>query len=442
MKICIFGSGYVGLVTGACLADCGHTVTLIDIDAQKINKLKEGIIPIFEPGLTELVIHNQESGRLHFTTDATVGLAQTRAIFVAVSTPEGEDGFADLKYVEAVTKTVANWVEAQRPEVTPLLILKSTVPVGTADRCRALVPKSVEVVSNPEFLKEGTAVADFMRPERVVIGTDSSQAREVMNEIYAPFVRAGAPILFMNNRSAEVSKYAANSFLAIKVSFINDLAIFAEHAGANIYDVRSVLTSDSRIGSKFLHPGSGYGGSCFPKDVQALAATARSLGRSLPLVEAAHEINVRQRKVIPDRICKYFERNKIAPGTLALWGVAFKPETDDIREAPALILIDELAAKGFRFLAYDPKAAESLERQRPELIRDGILKCVKSSDEALEGASALVVMTEWNEFRSPDFKKIAATLKHRVIFDGKNIYRSEKLKTLGLEHFGIGLKAF
>lgn len=440
MKICVFGSGYVGLVIGACFADFGNHVVMVDSDAKKIEDLKQGKIPIFESGLEDLIVRNAQSGRLLFTQSPEEGLRETEIVFVAVSTPEGEDGRADLKAVERVAKTVGQFCLDSAKKV--FFVLKSTVPVGTADLIRKILPSHVVVVNNPEFLKEGTAVADFLRPERVVLGAADSDAFTLMDDLYAPFVRSGAPILHMSNRSAEVAKYAANSFLAMKVSFINSLALFSEKVGADVYDVRSAMIADSRIGNKFLFPGAGYGGSCFPKDVLALGAIARDLGFSLPLVDATHEVNERQRMVVPERVLKFFEKRGLKTGTVALWGVAFKPETDDIREAPALVLIDELCKKGFSVRAFDPQGLRTLKRQRQSLIESGKLLLAKNADEALTGADVLAVMTEWNEFRLPDFSLIAKQLKLKAVFDGKNIYRSSKLEKFGLQHFGIGLKAF
>ena len=442
MKIAVFGSGYVGLVTGACFADFGNHVTLIDIDATKVASLNDGKIPIYEPGLSEMVLRNKAASRMVFTTQAEAGLNGAEIVFVAVSTPEGENGQADLRFVEAVAKTVNQYMTKANPARKPLFVLKSTVPVGTADKCRGWLLPEIDVVSNPEFLKEGSALNDFLRPERVVVGAQTESAFAVMRELYAPFVRAGAPVLCMSNRSAEVSKYAANSFLAMKVSFINDLALFAEAAGADVYDVRGVLRTDSRIGAQFLHPGAGYGGSCFPKDVRALATTAAEYGHPLPLVEATHEINNRQRLIMPQRIQAFLEQADCTQGTIALWGVSFKPETDDIRESAALVLIDELCAKGHKILAFDPQGLGPLKRQRADLIATGRLVLAADALATLKGADILAVMTEWNEFRSPDFRHIASALSLKAIFDGKNLFRQATLARYGLKHFGIGLSAF
>jgi UDPglucose 6-dehydrogenase len=441
MRLAVFGSGYVGLVTGACFSDFGNHVTLVDIDPSKVERLKSGEIPIYEPGLAELVQRNERGGRLHFTTHAEEALKDAEIVFVAVGTPERPDGTAGLRFVEDVARTVAKSPGIAGRDV--LFVLKSTVPVGTADRCRKILPSNVDVVNNPEFLKEGSAVTDFLRPERVVIGTASPRSQEMMQELYRPFVRTGAPMLVMSNRSAEVSKYAANSFLALKVSFINDLAIFAEKAGANIYDVRSVMINDSRIGKQFLHPGAGYGGSCFPKDVQALAHTAREMGSSLPLVEATHTINQRQRQVMPARVLRYLERRGLTRGArVAIWGVAFKPETDDIREAPALVLIDELVKAGHSVAVYDPQALGSLERERSSEVKARQIETCANAEAALRGSHVLAVMTEWNEFRSPSFESMSKELSLKAVFDGKNIYREATLERYGLTHFGIGFRDF
>lgn len=440
MKIAVFGSGYVGLVTGACFADFGNHVAMIDVDAAKVERLKKGEIPIFEPGLEDMVIRNGKAGRIHFTLSAEEGLKNAEVIFVAVATPEGEDGRADLKYVEMVAQTVKSL--CTNPAQPIYFVLKSTVPVNTHKVCQKILPAHVHVVNNPEFLKEGTAVGDFLRPERVVIGASHGSAFEVMDELYAPFVRSGAPILHMSNASAEVAKYASNSFLALKVSFINDMALLCEKVGSDIYDVRSAMITDSRIGGKFLYPGAGYGGSCFPKDVQALAVVARDHGMTLSLLEDTHSINERQRKVIPARILQFLQAKGAKNATVAVWGVAFKPDTDDIREAPALVLIDELVAKGHKVKVYDPEASAPLLRQRAELVQSGKLEICTDAYEALKGADVLAVMTEWNQFRLPDFTRISEALKLKAIFDGKNIYRAAKLSKYSLKHFGIGMKAF
>jgi len=443
MKLTIFGSGYVGLVSGACFSDFGNTVTLVDTDARKVESLRQGQVPIFEPRLGEFLQRNVQAGRLRYTTEAAEGLADADIIFVAVQTPENADGSADLRFVEAVAHTVAE-AFATRPQgrAAPIFVLKSTVPVGTADRCRALLPDDVEVVSNPEFLKEGTAIEDFLKPDRVVVGCRSDRAYQLMSELYAPFVRTGAPVLRMSHRSAEVAKYAANCFLAMKVSFVNDLALLAEVAEADIYDVRGVLARDARIGSQFLHPGPGYGGSCFPKDVQAFANIARSLGRDLPLIEATRTINERQRRVVPGRIRAFFEAKGMSKGRVALWGLSFKPETDDLREAPAISLVNELAEAGFDIVAYDPQGMENFRRLHGRWMDSGRVKLVSSAVESLEGADVLAVMTEWNEFRNPDFELLASKLRLKAVFDAKNLYRTQALGSFGLTHFGIGLKPF
>jgi len=440
MKITVFGSGYVGLVTGACFSDFGNQVTMVDIDAKKVEMLRQGQIPIFEPGLEAMVTRNFKASRLKFTLSAEEGLAEAEVVFVAVATPEGEDGRADLKFVENVARTVA---DICKDPARPIhFVLKSTVPVGTHKVCEKILPSHVHVVNNPEFLKEGSAVADFLRPERVVIGAKHSTSFEIMDELYAPFVRSGAPILRMSNTSAEVAKYAANSFLAMKVSFINDMAVFCENVGADVYDVRGAMITDSRIGNKFLYPSAGYGGSCFPKDVQALAVVARDQGMTLGLIEQTHAINSRQRKILPQRILAFLDHRAVKSAIVGLWGVAFKPDTDDIRESPALILIDELTALGHQVKAFDPEALNSLSRQRPNLVKEKKLILCPNAEAALGDVDVLAVMTEWNEFRLPDFKLMAKKIKLKTVFDGKNIYRTSKLEKYGLKHYGIGIEKF
>lgn len=431
MKIAVVGTGYVGLVTGTCFSETGNTVTCIDIDAEKVKKLSSGKITIYEPGLELLFERNLKQGRLLFTTDLKEGIKDAQIIFLALPTPPGEDGSADLKYILGVAQDLGPLLNHYT-----IVVDKSTVPVGTADRVREKIAAgtSVEfdVVSNPEFLREGVAVEDFMRPERVVIGTSSPRARKIMETLYAPFVRQGNPLVFMDERSAELTKYAANSFLATKISFMNEIANLCELLGADVDSVRKGIGTDSRIGKRFLFPGIGYGGSCFPKDVQALAKSSSDVRYDFKILEAVMQVNADQKTKLIPRIKDYY-RGDLKNRTFALWGLSFKPHTDDIREAPALYNIEELLKEGAKIKAHDPESMENVKR----LIGDRI-QYSESFYEAAEGADAIFIATEWPEFRTPDFDKLSAALKNKVIFDGRNLYDLEQMKELGFTYFSIG----
>ncbi len=441
MRITIFGTGYVGLVTGACLADSGNQVLCIDIDTVKIERLRSGEIPIHEPGLESLFERNMAAGRLRFSTSAAEGVAHGLMILIAVGTPPDGDGSADLRHVLAVARSIGEHLDSYR-----VVIDKSTVPVGTADKVRgainqALASRGVEhpfdVVSNPEFLKEGAAVADFMKPDRVIVGTDSPRALELLRALYEPFTRNRERLMVMDVRSAELTKYAANAMLATKISFINELAGIAEKVGADIEKVRQGIGSDSRIGYSFIYPGAGYGGSCFPKDVQALAKTAASVGAGYRLLQAVESVNAAQKQVLFDRISKFFD-GRVEGKTIAMWGLAFKPNTDDMRAAPSRVLMESLWAAGARVRAYDPVASSEAARLYPTRCASGELAIVESASAALEGADALSIVTEWQEFRSPDFERIRAALRHSVIFDGRNLYDPALVERFGLRYFAIG----
>ncbi len=431
MRVTVLGTGYVGLVAGACFSDAGNHVTCVDVDKEKVQRLQKGEIPFYEPGLEELVVRNQSAGRLGFSTDAGSAISESRIIFIAVGTPQGEDGASDLRYVMEAVRTIRE--KATRPLT---IVMKSTVPVGTADKVRAGLEgcsHACEVVSNPEFLKEGAAINDFLRPERVVIGTDSEPTRKVMADLYAPFVRNGSPLLFMSNRSAELTKYAANTFLAMKISFINEMAVLAEKAGANIHDVRRGIITDSRIGSKFLYPGCGYGGSCFPKDVQALIHLGKEVAMPLRLFEEIHAVNERQKKLLFDKIERHFDGD-LEGKTIAVWGLSFKPETDDMREAPSVTLINQLLAKNVKIKAYDPIARGEAKR----IFEDKVELC-EDAYEATKQADGLAILTEWNEFRSPDFDSLRRDLSgSSAIFDGRNLYNPESLEGMGFAYYCIG----
>ncbi|MCB0403808.1 MAG: UDP-glucose/GDP-mannose dehydrogenase family protein [Bdellovibrionales bacterium] len=430
MRICVVGTGYVGLVAGACFSDVGNHVSCLDIDQNKIERLNRGEVPIFEPGLDEIVERNTKAGRLHFTSDPADAIGRSRVIFLAVGTPSSPDGDLDLKYVLSAAESVRDNLKEEA-----FVVLKSTVPVGTADKVRAILKTGrfkTEVISNPEFLKEGTAINDFLRPERVVIGCESEAGKRVMNELYAPFLRSGNPIFFMGNRSAELAKYAANAFLATKISFINDLALLAEKTGGDIHDIRRVLVTDSRIGHKFLYPGCGYGGSCFPKDVKAIIKLGEHVDHPLQIFAAAHQVNEKQKRVILDKIKKHYH-SKLEGKTFAIWGTAFKPMTDDMREAPAVTLIEGLLAAGASVRAYDPVAADEARK----LFGDTVTVC-SDAYEAAHKADGLAIMTEWNEFRSPDFEMLKAELNQPVIFDGRNLYNPEGMQYNGITYYCIG----
>ena len=431
MKILVIGTGYVGLVVGACLAETGNDVVCADIDAAKIANLRDNIIPIYEPGLEELVRRNQDQGRLHFTDDVPTAARDTDVVFIAVGTPPGEDGSADLRHVLAASETVGTSLTREA-----VIITKSTVPVGTArkvaevlDRC-ARVP--VHVCSNPEFLKEGAAVDDFLRPDRVVIGVDSDFARGVLGELYAPFVRTGKPILFMDIASAELTKYAANAMLATRISFMNEMAILCEQVGANIDNVRRGIGSDARIGPAFLFPGPGYGGSCFPKDVKALLHSAEEHNVQLRVVNAVEAANESQKHILFQRVRDVLGGD-VRAKRIAVWGLSFKPQTDDLRESPALALIDELIAAGAIVVVHDPVAmphARTLYGDR--------ITFAESNYEALTGAEALVVVTDWNEYRHPNFERIRTELVNPIVIDGRNLYRPDKMAALGFTYISIG----
>jgi UDPglucose 6-dehydrogenase len=431
MKIAVVGTGYVGLVTGTCFAETGNTVTCIDIDAEKVNKLNNGKITIYEPGLELLFERNLKQGRLFFTTNLAEGIKDAKIIFLALPTPPGEDGSADLKYILGVASDLGPLLNQYT-----VIVDKSTVPVGTADKVRERIAAncSVEfdVVSNPEFLREGVAVEDFMKPERVVIGTKSDKAKKIMEALYAPFVRQGNPLVFMDERSAELTKYAANSFLATKISFMNEIANLCELVGADVDSVRKGIGTDSRIGKRFLFPGIGYGGSCFPKDVQALSKSSADVNYNFRILEAVMEVNTDQKTILIPRIKDYY-RGDLKGKTFAMWGLSFKPHTDDIREAPALYNIEELINAGAIVKAHDPESMTNVKG----ILGDKIQFC-ESPYEAAHGADAIFIATEWPEFRTPDFEKLSSVLKNKVIFDGRNLYDLPQMKDLGYTYFSIG----
>ncbi|MCX7649765.1 MAG: UDP-glucose/GDP-mannose dehydrogenase family protein [Flavobacteriales bacterium] len=429
MKIAVIGTGYVGLVTGVCLAETGNQVVCVDKDPHKLAQLRQGQIPIYEPGLEPIFRRVTSQGRLIFSENLEEAAARSELIFLALPTPEQEDGSADLCRVLAVTEILARLKDRRR-----LIITKSTVPVGTAARMKKLLEAEGSpaiVVSNPEFLREGFAIEDFMKPTRIVVGTSHPEAREIMARLYQPFVRQGNPIYFMSEESAELAKYAANAFLAMKISFMNELARLAEKCGANIDDVRLSMGADDRIGKRFLFAGLGYGGSCFPKDVKALAHTARSYGLTLALTEATLQVNDSQLEFFKNKIRQRFD-GEIQGKTFAVWGLAFKPDTDDVREAPALKLIRWMLREGARIQAFDPEAFGNAWKEIPELPK------INDMYAALEGADALVICTEWTQFRTPDFEKIAAALTRKIIFDGRNLYPPDQMRQLGFEYFSVG----
>jgi len=440
MNISVVGTGYVGLVTGTCFAEMGNYVVCVDVNKDKIDKLNNGIIPIYEPGLERLVIDNNKAERLNFSTDIKSALEETDICFIAVGTPMGEDGSADLQYVLAVADEIG-----QHMTKHTYIINKSTVPVGTADKVRETVSKALakrgsdltfDVISNPEFLKEGAAVSDFMKPDRVVVGTDNDNALEVMKELYSPFTVNHERFISMDVRSSEMTKYAANSMLATKISFMNEIANICELVGANVNKVRIGIGSDSRIGYSFIYPGCGYGGSCFPKDVQALVRTANMNGYEPKLLQSVEEVNFEQKKSIPKKILKRFGED-LTGKTFAVWGLSFKPETDDMRDAASITIIKELVAKGAKVKVYDPKAFHEAQTCYLKGV-DGI-EYVDSKYSALTGSDAMILVTEWKEFRSPDFDEIMKRLNSPVIFDGRNQYSSKKLKEMGFEYFQIGV---
>ena len=438
MKVTVFGIGYVGLVQAAVMAEVGHDVVCIDVDQAKVDKLKQGHIPIFEPGLTPLVKSNYEAGRVDFTTDAARGVEHGEVIFIAVGTPPDEDGSADLKYVLAVAETIATHMLKHK-----VIINKSTVPVGTADRVKAKVTATLEklaknvtfdVVSNPEFLKEGAAVNDCMRPDRIILGTDSAKAEKKLRELYSPFNRNHDKIIVMDIRSAELTKYAANCMLATKISFMNEMANLAELFGADIENVRKGIGSDPRIGYQFIYPGCGYGGSCFPKDVQAFVRSAQGVGYTAQVLEAVEAVNYAQKEKLFEYIMRHFGGD-VSGKTVALWGLSFKPNTDDMREASSRVLMEKLWAAGAKVKAYDPEAMEETQRiygNRPELSLMG------TKESALEGADFLVICTEWQAFRAPDFELIKSKLSSPLIFDGRNLFEPQMMVEYGLHYYAIG----
>jgi UDPglucose 6-dehydrogenase len=431
MKIAVVGTGYVGLVSGTCFAETGNTVTCIDIDKSKVDKLSNGEITIYEPGLEKIFLRNLKEGRLKFTTNLAEGVADAKIIFLALPTPPGEDGSADLKYVLGVAKDLGNILTDYK-----VIVDKSTVPVGTADKVHAAIAANAkvefDVVSNPEFLREGVAVDDFMKPDRVVIGTSSERAKKLMGELYAPYVRQGNPVIFMDEKSAELTKYAANSFLATKISFMNEIAQLCERLGADVDMVRKGIGSDDRIGKRFLFPGIGYGGSCFPKDVQALIKSSEEVNYDFQILKAVEEVNEAQKLHLMPKINAYFNNN-LAGKHFALWGLAFKPNTDDIREAPALYLIDALTAAGATVTAFDPEGMPNVKKQ----IGDKITY-VESQYDALTNADALIIATEWAEFRTPEFDKIGSALKNKAIFDGRNLFEVNQIREMGYHYESVG----
>ena len=433
MKIAVVGTGYVGLVTGTCLSETGNMVTCVDINEDKVTQLRSGQVPIYEPGLDVLLHRNTEQGRLRFTTNLAEAVADAQLIFLALPTPPGGDGAADLSYVLGAAKDIASIITDYK-----VVITKSTVPVGTADKVKAIFTQhtsvEVDVVSNPEFLREGVAVDDFMKPDRVVVGTTSERAQKLMSELYGPYVRQGNPIIFMDERSSELTKYAANSFLATKITFMNEIANVCELVGADVDAVRRGIGADDRIGKRFLFPGIGYGGSCFPKDVQALAKSADEIGYDFKLLNSVMEVNEIQKKVLFEKVKNYFDGN-LAGKKFALWGLAFKPGTDDIREAPALYIIEELLKVGAQVVAFDPEAMPNVKR----LLGDTISFSENAYD-ALNDADALLIATEWSVFRNPDFEVLAQKLKNKIVFDGRNLYDLQKMIDLGFYYNSIGRK--
>ena len=442
MQVTIIGSGYVGLVAGACFAQMGNEVICLDVDSKKIESLKQGKIPIYEPGLEEMVRENARLKTLRFSTDKKEAISNAEVIFIAVGTPMGEDGSADLSFVKAVAQDIGSHIEREYVVVVD----KSTVPVGTAREVRRIIESALakrqdshiafDVVSNPEFLKEGVAIKDFMSPDRVVIGTDSTRALEVMKALYAPFLLKSDRFIAMGIESAEMTKYAANAMLATKISFINEMSQICERVGANINDVRQGIGSDSRIGYSFIYPGCGYGGSCFPKDVRALEKSAKDVGYTAKILNAVQEVNEKQKMLLVEKIVRHFGEN-LQGLSFCVWGLSFKPETDDMREASSLVLIDELTKRGAKIQAYDPKAYEQARFYLKDKLSS--ITFMESKYSALQGCVALVLLTEWREFRSPDFGEIAKLLKEPIIFDGRNIYQHCGLESKGFAYYQIGV---
>jgi UDPglucose 6-dehydrogenase len=431
MKISIIGTGYVGLVQGACFADSGNNVICMDIDEKKINALKRGSIPIYEPGLEEMVRKNVQDGRLEFTTSLKSAVEKSDIIFLCLPTPQSDDGSADLSHVLNVAESIADHLNGEK-----VVVSKSTVPVGTVDKIKQIIRRKtkhdVEVVSNPEFLKEGAALQDSLKPDRIILGTKSKKAISILSELYEPFIRTGNPIIVMDERSAEMTKYAANAFLATKISFMNELANICERVGADIDLVRKGIGTDPRIGSQFLFAGVGYGGSCFPKDVKALVKTAQQHEYDFKILKAVDEINEKQKRLLIKKLNRYFN-NQVAGKTIAVWGLSFKPQTDDLREAPSLVIINSLLQSGAKVKAHDPVAIP-----KAKAMLDGKLDLVDNNYDALKGADALLIVTEWNEFRRPDFEKMKSLMKKPVIFDGRNIYDPKEMKERGFVYFGVG----
>ena len=431
MKITVIGTGYVGLVVGVCFAEVGNDVICADLDERKIDMLKRGEIPIYEPGLKEMLDRVVKQGRLGFTTQTAPAVAQSQVVFIAVGTPPDEDGSADLQHVLAAAREVGAAMTGYT-----VVVDKSTVPVGTADRVReairAVTAQDFDVVSNPEFLKEGAALGDFLKPDRVVVGADSERAREMMMELYGPFLRTGHPVITMDVRSAELTKYATNAMLATKISFMNEIARICDLVGANVEQVRQGVGSDTRIGPQFLFPGVGYGGSCFPKDVKAIIHTAGEVGYDFRILKAVEEVNAGQKRLMVERVKARLGQD-LRGRTLALWGLAFKPRTDDMREAPALEIISGLTAAGARFQVYDPEAMEEARRRLGDSV-----SYAADNYEALRGADALIVATEWSDFREPDFEKMKGLMRSPLVFDGRNIYKPDKMRRLGFEYVSIG----
>lgn len=434
MKICVIGTGYVGLVAGTCFAEMGNDVICVDNNTEKLAQLEQGIIPIYEPGLEELIKSNVSQGRLSFSNDLDFAVKNSLICFIAVGTPQGQDGAADLSAVFGVAQSIAKSMNDYK-----IIVNKSTVPVGTAFEVEKIVKANTnhefDVVSNPEFLKQGAAVDDFLRPDRVIIGADSEKSAKIMQELYAPFLRTGNPVITMDVKSAEMTKYAANSFLAVKISYINEIANICEKVGANIDMVRAGICSDARIGSKFLFPGLGYGGSCLPKDVSAMIKTAQNFECEHRILKAVNDTNKAQRQLFVDKVLKRFSSD-LKGKTFAVWGLAFKPKTNDMREAPAITIIEALLKAGAKVVAFDPKAIETAKG-----IFGDKIQYAQNAYDALQNADALLLLTEWNEFRHPDFEKIKALLKTPVIIDGRNQYDKKSLKALGIEYINFGSKA-
>jgi len=431
MNITVVGSGYVGLVTGTCFAETGNNVVCVDIDTAKVQQMKDGVIPIYEPHLDVIFERNIREGRLTFTTDLKSAVDTAQIIFLALPTPPGEDGSADLSYVLKVADQLGNIMTDYK-----IIVDKSTVPVGTAEKVHKAIAANAkvpfDVVSNPEFLREGFAVDDFMKPDRVVVGTTSERARKLMEELYKPFTRQGNPIIFMDERSAELTKYAANAFLATKISFMNEIANFCEHVGADVDAVRLGIGTDTRIGKRFLFPGIGYGGSCFPKDVQALFHSGMENNYEFKILKSVMKVNERQKTILLGSILDHFN-GSLSNVTIALWGLAFKPDTDDIREAPALYMIEHLLEAGAKIVAYDPEAMPNVQKQKGYHIQ-----YADDQYAALQDADALLICTEWSAFRNPDFERMTKTMKNKVIFDGRNLYDLDKMKELGYLYKSIG----